>query len=88
MKRNKKKYFDFTRITKSRHKKYKSPVYSFDYVEVEKNDKKDYNNSSNKSSSKRSMEKEIYNNTKQKEKTTEKIQIPTRRLRKLRNPFS
>ena len=54
----------------------------------ERNDKKDYNNSSNKSSSKRSMEKEIYNNTKQKEKTTKKIQEPTRRIRKLRNPFS
>ena len=88
MKRNKKKYFDFTKITKSRHRTYKSPVYSFDYVEVERNDKKDYNSSSDKSSSKRSMEKEIYDNTKQKEKTTEKIQIPTRRLRKLRNPFS
>ena len=88
MKRNKKKYYDFSRFRISRHKKYKSPVISFDYVEVEKNDKKDYNNSSDKSSSKRSMEKEIYDNTKQKEKTTEKIQIPTRRLRKLRNPFS
>jgi len=70
MKRNKKKYFDFTRITKSRHKTYKSPIYSFKYVEVEKNDKKDYNNTSNKSRSKRSLEKETYNNTKQKEKTT------------------
>jgi len=70
MKRNKKKYFDFTRITKSRHKTYKSPIYSFKYVEVEKNDKENNNNTSDKSSSKRSMEKEIYNNTKQKEKTT------------------
>jgi hypothetical protein len=34
------------------------------------------------------LEKEIYDNTKQKEKTTEKIQISTGRLRKLRNPFS
>ena len=88
MKRNKKKYYDFSRFRVSRHKTYKSPVYSFDYVEVERNDKKDYNNSSDKSSSKRSMEKEIYNNTKQKEKTTKKIQEPTRRIRKLRNPFS
>ena len=70
MKRNKKKYFDFTRITKSRHKTYKSPIYSFKYVEVEKNDKENNNNTSNKSRSKRSLEKETYNNTKQKEKTT------------------
>jgi len=88
MKRNKKKYYNFSRFKVSRHKKYKSPVISFDYVEVEKNDKEDYNNSSDKSSSKRSLEKEIYDNTKQKEKTTEKIQISTGRLRKLRNPFS
>jgi len=88
MKRNKKKYYDFSRFKISRHKTYKSPVYSFNYVEVERNDKKDYNNSSDKSSSKRSMEKEIHNNTKQKEKTTKKIQEPTRRIRKLRNPFS
>ena len=87
MKRNKKKYFDFTRITRSRHKTYKSPVYSFDYVEVERNDKKDYNNSSDKSSSKRSMEKEIYSNTKQKESNTKKKQIRTETRRKLRNPF-
>lgn len=70
MKRNKKKYFDFTRITKSKHKTYKSPIYSFEYVEVEKNDKENNNNTSNKSRSKRSLEKETYNNTKQKEKTT------------------
>lgn len=70
MKRNKKKYFDFTRITKSRHKTYKSPIYSFDYVEVKRNDKENNNNTSNKSRSKRSLEKETYNNTKQKEKTT------------------
>ena len=70
MKRNKKKYFDFTRITKSRHKTYKSPIYIFDYVEVKRNDKENNNNTSNKSRSKRSLEKEIYNNTKQKEKTT------------------
>ena len=44
MKRNKKKYFDFTRITKSKHKTYKSPIYSFEYVEVEKNDKENNNN--------------------------------------------
>ena len=88
MKRNKKKYYDFSRFRISKHKKYKSPIYSFDYVEVERNDKENNNNTSNKSRSKRSMEKEIYNNTKQKEKTTEKIQIPTRRLKKLRNPFS
>ena len=70
MKRNKKKYFDFTKITKSRHKTYKSPIYSFKYVEVERNDKENNNNTSNKSRSKRSLEKETYNNTKQKEKTT------------------
>jgi hypothetical protein len=70
MKRNKKKYFDFTRITKSKHKTYKSPIYSFDYVEVKRNDKENNNNTSNKSRSKRSLEKETYNNTKQKEKTT------------------
>ena len=70
MKRNKKKYFDFTRITKSKHKTYKSPIYSFDYVEVKRNDKENNNNTDNKSSSKRSLEKETYNNTKQKEKTT------------------
>ena len=70
MKRNKKKYFDFTRITKSKHKTYKSPIYSFDYVEVKRNDKENNNNTSNKSRSKRSLEKETYSNTKQKEKTT------------------
>ena len=70
MKRNKKKYFDFTRITKSRHKTYKSPIYSFKYVEVKRNDKENNNNTSNKSRSKGSLEKETYNNTKQKEKTT------------------
>lgn len=70
MKRNKKNYFDFTRITKSRHKTYKSPIYSFEYVEVKRNDKENNNNTSNKSHSKRSLEKETYNNTKQKEKTT------------------
>ena len=70
MKRNKKKYFDFTRITKSKHKTYKSPIYSFKYVEVKRNDKENNNNTSNKSRSKRSLEKETYNNTKQKEKTT------------------
>lgn len=70
MKRNKKNYFDFTRITKSRHKTYKSPIYSFEYVEVKRNDKENNNNTSNKSRSKRSLEKETYNNTKQKEKTT------------------
>ena len=70
MKRNKKKYYDFSRFKVSRHKKYKSPIYSFDYVEVKRNDKENNNNTDNKSSSKRSLEKETYNNTKQKEKTT------------------
>lgn len=83
MKRNKKKYFDFTRITKSRHKTYKSPIYSFDYVEVKRNDKENYRNTSNKSSSKGSLEEEKYSNTKQKEKNTERIQIPQGKIRKL-----
>ena len=83
MKRNKKKYFDFTRITKSRHKTYKSPIYSFDYVEVKRNDKENYLNTSNKSSSKGSLEEEKYSNTKQKEKNTERIQIPQGKIRKL-----
>ena len=70
MKRNKKKYYDFSRFKVNRHKTYKSPIYSFDYVEVKRNDKENNNNTSNKSRSKRSLEKETYNNTKQKEKTT------------------
>jgi len=88
MKRNKKNHFDFTRITKSRHKTYKSPIYSFDYVEVKRNDKENYHNTSNKSSSERSLEEEKHSNTKQKEKNTEKLQIPRGRIRKLQNPFS
>ena len=88
MKRTRKNYFDFSRFIRSRHKKYKSPVYGFANVEVERNDKKNHLNKNNKSHSKGSMEKEIYNNTKQKENNTKKKQIQTRTRIKLRNPFS
>jgi len=87
MKRNKKNYFNFSRFIRSRHKKYKSPVYGFSNVEVERNDKKNYLSTNSKSHSERSMEKEIYSNTKQKESNTKKKQIRTETRRKLRNPF-
>ena len=47
MKRIRKNYFDFSRFIRSRHKKYKSPVYGFSNVEVERYDKKNHLNKNN-----------------------------------------